>query len=349
MASQQRSLPVQLACSSSTNPAPQPSRLQPQSGAFPIQASSLGLAQWVTAPFQQRAPCRQTPSPAFASCPSSHTSHPLYAHLDLSRPLCLQEPSAFAPGSSGIGVCADSPFQQLSRHQQQQPTGFAGAQNNGYGFRTDSPFQQRLSHQQQPTGFVDVWNNETRLRTDSPFQQQLPQHHQQIQGAFTPQGSGFDHHTDFALLPNTAQQHRQQQAPYQPQVVAFQLQQPAHQLQQPAYQLQEAAYQLQQPAQQPPQAAFQLQQAAHQSGLYVSHYHRQQQPGAEGDAAGKALMHVPLLQATAGNDTAHAAASPALAVPETPLAKSTLHASMASATVLHFVRILSRVLLPSLI
>lgn len=45
------------------------------------------------------------------SRPASRCDHPLYAHLDLSRPLCLQQSPAFGlPGTSESYRCSSSPF-----------------------------------------------------------------------------------------------------------------------------------------------------------------------------------------------------------------------------------------------
>ncbi len=76
---------------------------------LPANLALAGPTQWSMHPSQERPPSRQAPSPALAT---GHVSHPLYPHLDLSRPLCLQQPSAFAQSavsSSGLMLYSGSP------------------------------------------------------------------------------------------------------------------------------------------------------------------------------------------------------------------------------------------------
>ena len=92
---------------------PQPTWQQPPlPGA--LTGHSLPVASQQRAPpaFQQR----QTGSPASSSCP---INHPCYAHLDLSRPLCLQQPTAFA--QCALGQRSDSPLQQHQHHSATGP------------------------------------------------------------------------------------------------------------------------------------------------------------------------------------------------------------------------------------
>ena len=60
---------------------------------------------------QQEAPAGHLLRAAAASRPASRCDHPLYAHLDLSRPLCLQQPAAFPNnGSMHFSPCSASSF-----------------------------------------------------------------------------------------------------------------------------------------------------------------------------------------------------------------------------------------------
>ena len=98
-------------------------------------ADSVGL---------QRAPSWQTASPAFTSSPSSHLN--LYAHLDLSRPLCLQQPSAFAfSGGSEFGPRPGSPWLLDPDWQQQEQQQSAAYQQQ----KQAAHQQQQAAHQQQ--------------------------------------------------------------------------------------------------------------------------------------------------------------------------------------------------------
>lgn len=55
------------------------------------------------------------------SCPASRCDHPLYAHLDLSRPLCLQQPPAFGyPGISDSCRRSASPFSAQGQESSMQ-------------------------------------------------------------------------------------------------------------------------------------------------------------------------------------------------------------------------------------
>ena len=90
------------------------------SSLLPPNVGLAGPTQSSMHPSHQRPPSRQAPSPAFAT---GHVSHPMYPHLDLSRPLCLQQPSAFAQSaasSSGLMLCSGSPSLAASSAGQNQ-------------------------------------------------------------------------------------------------------------------------------------------------------------------------------------------------------------------------------------
>ena len=120
----------------------------------------------------QRAPSWQNASPAFTSSPSSHLN--LYAHLDLSRPLCLQQPSAFAfSGGSEFGSRPGSPWLLNPDWQQQEQQQSAAYQQQ----KQAAHQQQQAAHQQQQATYQQ--------RASAYRQQPCPSQKQQQQQQLT--------------------------------------------------------------------------------------------------------------------------------------------------------------------
>ncbi|KAL0025913.1 hypothetical protein WJX77_002354 [Trebouxia sp. C0004] len=227
-------------------------------------SANVGLAgptRWPMHPSHQRPPSRQTPSPAFAT---GHGSHPLYPHLDLSRPLCLQQPSAFAQSAvsgSGLMLCSgSSSLAGLSAGQNQQGC----AASSSPAGPLDGPY---LPHPGSARASGALQLQEAAL----PVEQAS---HQPYQNA------------------NLAQQgaHHMQEAPFAPKQASYQPYQVAHQVQrasrQPtevpfwpnelAHQVQEASYQPHQVMQQQQHVPSWSDQPAYQQQVF-SNLQRQQQ------------------------------------------------------------------------
>ena len=204
---------------------------------LPANVGLAGPTQWPMHSSHQGPPSRQAPSPAFATYSPSHVSHPLYPHLDLSRPLCLQQPSAFAQSavsSSGLMLYSGSPsLAGLRAGQNQQGCAAsscpAGPPDGPY---LPHPGSARLSgaFQQQEAAFP------VEQASNWPYQSANPAH----QGAHQVQQASHQP-TEASFWPNEPA-HQVQQAPYQPhQVTQQQQQQQQHASSwsdQPAYQRQ---------------------------------------------------------------------------------------------------------------
>jgi len=208
---------------------------------LPAIVGLAGPTQWSMHPSHQRPPSRQAPSPAFATCPSGHVSHPLYPHLDLSRPLCLQQPSAFAQSaisSSGLMLCSGSPSLAGSSAGQNQQGCAASSSPAG---PVDGPC---LPH----PGSARVSGAFQLLEAAFPVEQAS---HQPYQNANSAQ-QGAHHMQEPPFAPKQASYqpyqvaHQVQQASHQPTEVSFWPNEPAHQVQQASYQPHQVMQQQQQ-------------------------------------------------------------------------------------------------------
>ena len=262
--------------------APLPHALwQPQS--TNMQSARNGMQRpchWADPSAQPWVHSRQTPSPAPVSGPSGPVSHPLYPHLDLSRPLCLQQPSAFAYSGGGVpalGPCHESPSLSGSFQQVQQLQANAACSPALPGSRpclgpsASSALSEAFQLQQAPF----------RPQQASYQPQQAPFQPQQAfcqpqQGPYQPQQASFQHQQSSC---------QNQQSSCQPQQASFQVEQAAFQPQQSPCQPQPTPFLPQQPPFQVEEAAFQPQQAAFCESQQVAHQQRQHQASCWPDQA----------------------------------------------------------------